>query len=159
MVGIHTFRSVLVSSLTVLLLVTAALAGGTATADASDDPDAGFVNVGDPDVTVWFESDVLGGGPTIQDASGCNDAVCIYLKGSGTYLSEWKTTATVSGSTCSYARFHRNGSVIRTSSTICSSGSGTLVAIWDSPGYFSDGDKLCNSWYGISGYPCKYIQA
>lgn len=93
-----------------------------------------------------------------MDAAGCNQNVCIALTGSGTYLSKWRTTATVTSSTCSYARFHRNDTVIRTSATICSPGSGTLEAIWQSPGYFTDGDKLCNSWNGISGYPCKYIQ-
>lgn len=99
------------------------------------------------------------GEASIMDASGCNQNVCIVLTGTGTYLSKWRTTASVTSATCSYARFHRNDSVIRTSATICSSGSGTLEAIWESPGYFTDGDKLCNSWNGISGYPCKYIEA
>lgn len=154
----HSARATPFALVATAVLLAVSLLAGPAGA-ASTQPDPGAINVGDPDVTTYFVPDGLGGGPTTQDASGCNDNVCIYLKGSGLYLDEWRTSASVSSSTCSYARFHRNGSVIRTSSTVCSTGSGTLVAIWDNPGWFSDGDQLCNSWYGISGYPCKTIKS
>lgn len=93
---------------------------------------------------------------TTQDAQGCNGDVCIILKGSGTNVTSWRTTAGVSGYQCGYAYFWRNGSVIR---TVYACGTGTLSTTWSSPGSFSDGDELCNSWSAASGYPCKYIIA
>lgn len=105
---------------------------------------------------------LIGGGPAhaqdvgTEDASGCNVAVCIFLKGSGTTVDSWTTDGYASGYHCNYAHFWRNGSVTR-SVYVC--GTGTNTTTWNSPGTFSDGDELCNTWSGISGKPCKTIQA
>lgn len=91
-----------------------------------------------------------------QDASGCNINVCIFLTGSGLTVDSWRTTAAVSGYKCGYAYFWRNGGVIR---TIYACGDGTASATWSSPGTFSHGDELCNTWTIASGKPCKKIYA
>lgn len=91
-----------------------------------------------------------------EAASGCNIDVCIFLDGSGLTVTKWRTTGTVSGYKCGYAYFWRNGSVIR---SIYACGDGTVSATWNSPGTFSHGDELCNTWTVASGKPCATIYA
>lgn len=87
-------------------------------------------------------------------ASGCNVNVCIDVDGSGLQVTNWRTTASTSTYRCEYAYFKRNGNVIK---VLSDCGSGTLSANWSSPGWFSHGDKLCNTWSGISGQPCVTV--
>lgn len=91
-----------------------------------------------------------------EDASGCNIDVCIALEGTGLTVDRWRTTGYESGSHCNYVYFWRNDTIIRTH-YVC--GTGQLATSWNSPGSFSDGDVLCNTWSGISGKPCKTIHA
>lgn len=87
-------------------------------------------------------------------ASGCNVNVCIEVDGSGLQVTNWRTTASNSTYRCEYAYFKRNGNVIK---VLSDCGSGTLSATWSNPGWFSDGDQLCNTWSGISGQPCVTV--
>ena len=137
------------SLLAIFVLVAAAQFDSIRAAHAGTEPS-------EPDITVEFIPDEPGTVGTMS-ASGCNIDVCIYLYGSGLTVDKWETTGTVTSSTCSYARFYADDTLIATSSTICSSGSGTLKATWNNPGWFADGTQLCNSWSGISGYPCKTV--
>lgn len=89
-----------------------------------------------------------------QDASGCNVNVCVFLQGSGLSVTSWRTTAYSSSYQCGYAYFWRNGGVTR---TVYACGSGTVSVTWSSPGTFSHGDQLCNTWTIASGNPCKTI--
>jgi len=144
-----------------VLTVTAALAVIPAGAQATASPEG--------DVVVYFvpgeldeanvEASGVDGVVGLLSASGCNQSVCIELIGTGLVVDRWRTTASVSSATCSQARFLRNGWVVRTSAPVCSSSSGTLVAVWHGPGGFSHGDQLCNTWSGVAGKPCKTVKA
>lgn len=89
-------------------------------------------------------------------AQGCNGSVCIDVDGSGLTVTNWRTTAAWSGYKCETAYFWRNSGVIRTQSGCGTNGAS---ANWSSPGNFSDGDKLCNTWSDVSGKPCITIHA
>lgn len=139
---------------TVLALTSSAVAAGSET-------DQGEVARHD-DMTVDFtpgERSLSMGDVSVQDASGCNGNVCIYLTGTGLVVDRWRTTAYVSSAKCVSASFWANGVRVRQSATYCTSGAGTISSTWNSPGPFADGTQACNSWSGVSGYPCKTIQS
>lgn len=139
-----------------ILLVTTFHAGSAA---AEEGPDSGWT-WDQGDMTVAFVPDE-GGEPgfSTQDAGGCNGHVCIYLTGSGTHLDRWMTTADVASASCTSASFWADGAVVRRSTTVCTSGSGTVTATWNNPGTFPHGTQACNSWSGVQGHPCKMIFA
>ena len=91
----------------------------------------------------------------MNDASGCNANVCISLQGHGLTVDSWHTSAYVGQSwTCRTAYFHIDGQVWE-SQVVC--GSGRLETTWYPSGSFSDPSQACNSWEGVTGYPCKTI--
>lgn len=93
----------------------------------------------------------------LQDASGCNGAVCIWLTGSGLQLDNWETRGYPDSYWCSYARFWRNGQVIATSNTACGD-SGTVFYSSYGSGWYPDGTQLCNTWTDLPGKPCQTVR-
>ncbi len=144
-------KSTLVAGLIAVLMLTT----GHGVGAASDAPTAD----GDDVVVTFTPGKADPGGAAVEDASGCNINVCIYLTGSGLVLSQWRTTAYVASATCTRASFWANGTRVRQSATYCSSGPGTISATWTNPGSFTNGTQACNSWTVVSGYPCKTIQS
>jgi len=92
-------------------------------------------------------------------ASTCSGNVCIYVVGTGLNVSDWSTTASLSKSMCSAAKFIEDGTVIATGATTCGSAGGGLDADWPSPGNFPNGTILCNTWSGIAGEPCITVHS
>lgn len=142
----------------IILLLFASTVAAASPATASSDPGPGFAAPDGTVPTAWFEPDDPDA-VTVSSATGCNVDVCIALTGSGLTVDKWETRGYVTGAQCSYARYLRNDSVIATSGTVCSSGAGWLVSTWNNPGTFADGTILCNTWSGITGKPCKTVQA
>lgn len=98
-------------------------------------------------------------GPTVQSAYGCNQDVCIDIRGSSTYIDTWRTQA-FGNVGCTYPRYWVNGRSFYVGGRVCptSSGDGVYYWIYNYGGRLYDRDKVCNSWDGIAGYPCKEIQ-
>lgn len=90
-------------------------------------------------------------------ASTCNQAVCIAVTGSGTYVNDWTTTTTASQATCTHANYLANNVVIATSPEYCGGSHTTYHSTWPSPGYFANGTVLCNTWTGLPGRACVRI--
>lgn len=97
--------------------------------------------------------------PTVQSAYGCNQDVCIDIRGTSTYIDTWRTQA-FGNVGCTYARYWVNGSRFYSGNQVCptSSGDGVYYWIYNYGGRLYDNDKVCNSWDRIAGYPCKEIQ-
>jgi hypothetical protein len=92
-------------------------------------------------------------------ADTCSDSICIYVVGSGLNVSSWTTTAVISSSMCSYARYLENGVVIAESAEVCGSADDQLSSEWVDPGNFPNGTRLCNEWSGIAGEPCITVHS
>ena len=92
-------------------------------------------------------------------ADTCSDSICIYVVGSGLNVSSWTTTAVISSSMCSYAKFLENGVVIAESPQGCASAGDQLSTEWVNPGNFPNGTRLCNEWAGIAGEPCITVHS
>lgn len=91
-------------------------------------------------------------------AGGCDGHVCIYIKGSTTWVTYWRTTALLPSSMCTVAKYWDNGVVIYEGNTKCGSAGGTVSSYWTTPGYFPAGTELCNTWTGLSGKACVMIE-
>jgi hypothetical protein len=96
---------------------------------------------------------------TPDSADTCSDSICIYVVGSGLNVSSWTTTAVISSSMCSYARYLENGVVIAESAEVCGSADDQLSSEWVDPGNFPNGTRLCNEWSGIAGEPCITVHS
>src|ERR1700677_1008775 len=94
-----------------------------------------------------------------DSADTCSDSICIYVVGSGLNVSSWTTTAVISTSMCSTARYLENGVVIATSGEGCGSAGDQLSSEWVDPGNFPNGTRLCNEWSGIAGEPCITVHS
>jgi len=92
-------------------------------------------------------------------ADTCSDSICIYVVGSGLNVSSWTTSAVISSSMCSYAKYLENGVVIATSGEVCGSANDQLITEWNDPGNFPNGTRLCNQWAGIAGEPCITVHS
>ena len=95
---------------------------------------------------------------TVDSASGCNGSVCIFLTGTGLYVSDWTTRAYPTSYVCSSPRFWRNGVLVATGSTACGGAGSEFVAHYGS-GWFSDGDVLCSTWTNLPGRPCETVHS
>jgi hypothetical protein len=93
-----------------------------------------------------------------QTASGCNQYVCIYVEGSGTQVTYWRTTAALPHFMCTVANYWANGVLVYEGNTKCGSSGAQVSSYWPSPGHFAAGTQLCNTWTGISGKPCETIE-
>lgn len=91
-------------------------------------------------------------------ASGCNQAVCIYVTGSGTQVTYWSTTAVLPSSECSVADYWANGQLVYKGKSKCGSAGAEVSSYWPDPGYFAAGTQLCNTWTGVPGRPCETIE-
>ncbi len=91
-------------------------------------------------------------------ASGCNQGVCIYVVGSGTYVTRWETRAVLPTAMCTVSRYWANGVLVYEGTTKCGSAGGSVTSYWPSPGYFPAGTEVCNTWTGIPGRPCETIE-
>jgi hypothetical protein len=94
-----------------------------------------------------------------MSASTCSDAICIFVVGSGLNVSNWSTTAYISKSMCSTAKFLDDGTEIASGVKTCGSAGDELESIWSDPGNFPNGTQLCNTWSGISGKPCITVHS
>jgi hypothetical protein len=94
-----------------------------------------------------------------DSADTCSDSICIYVVGSGLNVSSWTTSAVISSSMCSYARYLENGVLIAESGEVCGSAGDQLVSEWNDPGNFPNGTRLCNEWTGIAGEPCITVHS
>jgi hypothetical protein len=92
-----------------------------------------------------------------NNASGCNEAVCIYIAGSGGTVSSWNTTGYSSGYTCTHAEHLVNGSVVATSQEVCGGPNVQFSSTWNDPDYLGSGAKVCNRWAGLPGEPCERL--
>lgn len=90
-------------------------------------------------------------------ASGCSQAVCIFITGSGLTVTNWTTSARLSTSMCTSATYLVNGSAQTTSPFICGNAGALLYATWTDPGAFANHAILCNTWGGVSGQPCETV--
>jgi hypothetical protein len=143
------------TTLSALVIGTSLLIGLTGTAGAVVTGQGSSANVQDlttatvaPDLTVIPLS-----------ADTCSDSICIYVVGSGLNVSSWTTTAVISSSMCSYAKYLENGVVIATSGEGCGSAGDQLSSEWVDPGNFPNGTRLCNEWAGIAGEPCITVHS
>lgn len=96
--------------------------------------------------------------PTPLTAGGCNQAVCIYVEGSGSSVTYWSTTAVFPVSMCSVPEYWANGVIIREGQSKCASAGERVLGYWSDPGYFAPGTVLCNTWRGIPGKPCETVE-
>jgi hypothetical protein len=96
---------------------------------------------------------------TPDSADTCSDSICIYVVGSGLNVSSWTTTAVISSSMCSYAKYLENGVLIAESAEVCGSAGDQLSSEWNDPGNFPNGTRLCNEWSGIAGEPCITVHS
>ena len=103
--------------------------------------------------------DLTGTGVIPLSADTCSDSICIYVVGSGLNVSSWTTTAVISSSMCSYAKYLENGVVIAESSKVCGSAGDQLSSEWNDPGNFPNETRLCNEWSGIAGEPCITVHS
>ena len=94
-----------------------------------------------------------------DSADTCSDSICIYVVGSGLNVSSWTTTAVISSSMCSYAKYLENGVLIAESAEVCGSAGDQLSSEWNDPGNFPNGTRLCNEWSGIAGEPCITVHS
>jgi hypothetical protein len=92
-------------------------------------------------------------------ADTCSGSVCIYVVGTGLTVSNWTTTAVLSKTMCSTARYLDDGVVIATSGSTCGTSGEQLASDWPSPGSFPNGTQLCNTWSGVSGEPCITVHS
>jgi hypothetical protein len=92
-------------------------------------------------------------------AETCSGSVCIYVVGTGLTVSNWSTTAVLSKTMCSTARYLDDGVVIATSGSTCGTSGEQLTSDWPSPGSFPNGTRLCNTWSGVSGEPCITVHS
>ncbi len=83
--------------------------------------------------------------------------MCIAVTGSGTYVSDWSTTATASKAMCTHANYLANNVIVATSPEYCGGSDTTYYSDWPSPGYFPAYTQLCNTWAGIPGRACETI--
>jgi hypothetical protein len=140
-------RTVLATTLSALVIGTSLLIGLADTASASVQYLTGTATV-TPALSVIPLS-----------ADTCSDSICIYVVGSGLNVSSWTTTAVISSSMCSYARYLENGVVIAESAEVCGSADDQLSSEWVDPGNFPNGTRLCNEWSGIAGEPCITVHS
>jgi hypothetical protein len=156
---IHVSRrahTVVATALSVLVIGTSLLIGLTGTAGAAVTSQGPSANV-----------QALTGTATVTPALGviplsadtCSDSICIYVVGSGLNVSSWTTTAVISSSMCSYAKYLENGVLIAESAEVCGSAGDQLSSEWYDPGNFPNGTRLCNEWVGIAGEPCITVHS
>lgn len=91
-------------------------------------------------------------------ASGCNQYVCIHVEGSGTYVTNWWTTATIPFSTCTVAQFWANGFLVHKGALRCGNAGTSFRSDWPDPGYFAPGTQVCQTWTNVPGRPCEWIE-
>jgi hypothetical protein len=100
-------------------------------------------------------------GVTTQSASGCDwtsglGSVCIYVVGTGLWVSDWDTSAAISLYRCAYAIYWVNAVVTGTSNTVCGSFT-TFWAYYNPNRNYSNNTTLCVRWSGVAGLPCVKI--
>lgn len=130
-----------------VLLLAAMLLGPEGVAMVAMAPEAGAAPrsaVGDPAVPF--------------SASGCNQNVCIHIQGSGTYVADWWTTATLPRATCTEALFWANGELVHAGATHCGSAGSSYSSDWPGPQYFPAGTEVCQTWVNVPGRPCERIE-
>lgn len=93
-----------------------------------------------------------------DSASGCNQAVCISLVGSGLIVSNWSTTGVFAIQTPAFAIYYKNGSVIATSVIVEAEPGDTLFDQMIGSHSFANGTQLCNGWGGTLGHPCETVE-
>jgi hypothetical protein len=143
------------TTLSALVIGTSLLIGLAGTAGAVVTGPGSSANV--QDLTTATVTPAFGVIPLSADT--CSDSICIYVVGSGLNVSSWETTAVISSSMCSYAKYLENGAVIATSGEVCGSANDQLVSEWNDPGNFPNGTRLCNEWSGIAGEPCITVHS
>ncbi len=97
-------------------------------------------------------------GITPDSASGCNQAVCISLVGSGSTVTSWSTTGYFTIETPAFAIYYKNGTVIATSVIVVAYPGETLFDQMIGTHSFPNGTQLCNGWGGTLGHPCETIE-
>lgn len=111
-------------------------------------------------VLAFFPVSAASGAPlsSPQTARGCNQAVCIYVEGVGSEVTYWSTAATLPASRCTVAKYWANGALVHEGNMKCGPTGGQVSSYWQSPGRFSAGTVVCNTWTGFSGMPCETIE-
>ncbi len=97
----------------------------------------------------------------IQSADGCSGDVCIDVRGDGTTVTEWGTTA-YGNVGCQEAYFLLNNGTVHMGRYICpepGSGDGVYYDYTGSTGYYPDGSQLCNTWTNSYGRPCESVHS
>lgn len=97
-------------------------------------------------------------GITPDSASGCNQAVCISLVGTGLTVTSWSTSAYFAIQTPAFAIYYKNGTVIATSVIVEANPGEWLVDQMIGTHSFPNGTQLCNGWGGTLGHPCETIE-
>lgn len=98
-----------------------------------------------------------------DSASGCNDAVCIDVNGSGNYVNWVQENGTATDVGCTYGRLWSNGALIGTSNETCWSSVPTyLQDFWSLNSNFATGTQLCVDYYPLvgapTGMPCETVE-
>ena len=151
--------AVVATSLSALVIGTSLLIGLAGTAGAAVTSQGSSATVQDLTATPTATPGVTGAGVIPLSADTCSDSICIYVVGSGLNVSSWTTTAVISSSMCSYAKYLENGVAIAESSEVCGSAGDQLSSEWNDPGNFPNGTRLCNEWSGIAGEPCITVHS
>jgi hypothetical protein len=147
--------TVVATTLSALVIGTSLLIGLAGTAGAVVTGGGSTANV--QDLTAATVGPALTVLPLSADT--CSDSICIYVVGSGLNVSSWTTTAVISSSMCSYAKYLENGVLIAESGEVCGSAGDQLSSEWNDPGNFPNGTRLCNEWPGIAGEPCITVHS
>lgn len=97
-----------------------------------------------------------------DSASGCNDAVCIDVNGSGNDVNWVQENGTATDVGCTYGRLWSNGTIIGTSNETCWSSVPTyLQDFWSLDSNFATGTQLCVDYYPLvgapTGMPCETV--
>ena len=94
-----------------------------------------------------------------MSASGCNEDVCISITGTGTYVSDWNTTAYWGGGyICTHSFWFINDSRIRTGNGVCG-GAGVFFSDWQANRHWPSPSLACNTWQNMPGKPCETIHS
>lgn len=97
---------------------------------------------------------------TPDSASGCNQDVCIQIRGYSNYISYWGTTGFNDGPVCSWPDWwFPSQTVVATADILCVDSAGVFVGDWYPNRKFTPNPALaCNSFWGIPGFPCEMIR-
>lgn len=96
-----------------------------------------------------------------DSGSGCNydldDDMCIYVQGTGLYVSSWDTQVVNNFEleSCTYAGYWSNGGLYTTSNEVC--GNGDYWAYLTVDRNFLNQTQLCNTWVNWGGRPCLTV--